>query len=219
METDNLTQQEFRGWVQWHRSYDDPTSSLSRRLLVVQDFLRRAIDDRPGPLRIISMCAGEGRDVVGVLAKHPRRDEISARLVELDLTNIAFAEAAVHAAGLERVEVAQGDAATTDSYTGAVPADIVLACGVFGNITDDDVRRTVEHLSCLCAPGATVLWTRGRERHRDAALMIREWFLASGFEEIAFAAPDDDRFRVGMYRLVARPRAFEPGVRLFTFLR
>ncbi|GHD35622.1 hypothetical protein GCM10010335_31060 [Streptomyces galbus] len=30
------------------------------------------------------MCAGQGRDLIGVLAGHPRRDDVRARLVELD---------------------------------------------------------------------------------------------------------------------------------------
>ncbi len=208
-----------RDWSDWHRAYDDPSSALSRRLRVVQAYLRQAVDDRAGPLQIISMCAGEGRDVVAVLARHPRRSEISARLVELDPRNAAFATAAARAAGLDRVEVASADAAVTDSYANAAPADIILACGIFGNIPDEEVRQTVEHLPCLSAPGAAVIWTRGREPHRDMAENIRAWFAESGFEEIAFEAPADARFRVGAHRLVAAPRPFEPGVRLFTFFR
>ena len=55
-----------------------------------------------------------------------------------------------------------GDAALTDHYAGMVPAYLVLACGVFGNITDDDVRRTIGYCTQLCAHGGTVVWTRGR---------------------------------------------------------
>ncbi|MDP9238928.1 MAG: class I SAM-dependent methyltransferase family protein [Chloroflexota bacterium] len=185
----------------------------------MQERLRGAIDARPGALRLISMCAGEGRDVAGVLRDHPRRGEISVRLVELDPRNAEVARAAVAAAGLERVEVVEADAAETDSYAGAVPAEIILACGVFGNISDEDVRHTIERLPCFAADGATVIWTRGRERERDAALVIREWFVASGFVEVAFDAPDDARFRVGVHRLVVAPRPFERGMRLFRFLR
>lgn len=210
---------EQRDYAEWHRAYDDPSSQLSRRLRVVQEYLRRAIDDHPGRIRIVSMCAGEGRDVISVLDGHPRRSELSARLVELDPRNVAAARAAAAAAGLGQVEVVEGDAANTDAYAGAAPADIILACGVFGNITDGDVRRTVEHLPCLCAPGATVIWTRGWQPDRDAAGAIRGWFAESGFEEVAFEAAPDNTYRVGAHRLVAPPRAFAPGVRLFSFFR
>ena len=33
--------------------------------------------------------------------------------------------------------------AATDAYTGAVPADLVLLVGIFGNITPADIQRTV----------------------------------------------------------------------------
>jgi hypothetical protein len=210
---------ERRDWAEWHRSYDDPTSRLSQRLAIVQRELRRAIDEREGPLRIISMCAGEGRDVIGVLAKHPRRDEISARLVELDSRNAAFARAAASAARLDRIEVVEADAALLDSYEGAAPAEIVLACGIFGNITEDDIRRTIEYLPCLCAEGATVLWTRGHfGEGRDVALEICSWFEAGGFERVSYES-SELLYRVGAHRLVAAPRAIEAGVRMFTFFR
>jgi putative methyltransferase len=208
-----------RDWSDWHRAYDDPTSRLSRRLAVVQRHLREAIDARPGPMRIISMCAGEGRDVIPVLADHPRRNDITARLIELDPRNADVARTAIHAANLDLVEIIDADAATTDSYAGAVPADIVLACGVFGNISDDDIRNTIEHLPTLCAPKATVLWTRGWHPDHDVTPLIREWFKQNGFEELAFEAPEEFHYSVGVHRLTAPPRPFEPGVTLFQFRR
>ncbi len=36
-------------------------------------------------------------------------------------------------------------------------APLVLMAGVFGNITDDDVHRTIQALPPLCAPQATVI--------------------------------------------------------------
>ena len=48
----------------------------------------------------------------------------------------------------------RADAGTSDAYAGAVPADLVLACGVLGNVTPDDVAATIAFLPRLCAPGA-----------------------------------------------------------------
>jgi hypothetical protein len=208
-----------RDWVRWHREYDDPDSRLSRRLAVVQDLLRDAINRTDVPLRLISMCAGEGRDVIGVLADHPRRNEISARLVELDPRNAGAARASAREAGLDQVEVVEADAALTDSYAGAVPAGIILACGIFGNISEGDIQRTVEQLPSLAAPGAIVLWTRGQRRDATIARTICGWFEAAGFEEVAFVEPENETFRVGAHRLVAEPRPFEGGVRMFEFFR
>lgn len=203
-------------WVRWHEMYDEG-GPLARRLEVVQDMIRSALDaSAPGPIRVISMCAGDGRDLLGVLEDHPRCVDVHARLVELDPELAARASGYAATIG-PGIEVVNGDASTTSAYTGAVPADILLVCGVFGNIADEDVRNTIELLPTLCAPGATVVWTRGRFAS-DLTPVIREWFTANGFVELAFVAIPDTIASVGADRLTAAPQAFVPDVTLFTFL-
>ena len=209
-------------WQQWHAAYDDPDSRLSDRLRVVQAHVRTALDARaarPAPIRITSMCAGQGRDVIGALAEHPRRDHVTAVLVELDDTLAEAARTSARAAGLDGVSVRCADASITDSYTGVPPADILLACGIFGNISNNDIKRTINHLPMLCAPGATVLWTRYGRPDDDLAPEISRWFIARGFEEARFDASDERSYRVGSHHLVAAPPPFEAGVRFFRFLR
>jgi hypothetical protein len=143
-----------RDWAVWHEAYDNPDTPLAQRLLAVQARIAEALDQSaPGPLRAISICAGQGRDLIGVLREHPRRRDVTARLVELDPRNAAAARQRGAAAGLTQVEVVTGDAAQTDVYAGLVPANLVLACGVFGNITDEDVARTIRCCTGLCARG------------------------------------------------------------------
>jgi len=207
-----------KDWFEWHRPYDDPTSDLAQRLGAVQrriaEVLRQA---PPGPIRVVSMCAGQGRDLLGVLVDHPRRGDVAARLVELELRNARAAEEVARAAGLDRVEVVVGDASTTTAYDGAVPADLVLACGVFGHATDDDIRTTIGHLPMLCAPRATVVWTRGGFGS-DLRPTIRRWFADEGFAEIGFDSGGESGWGVGANRLAVAPPPHRPGVRLFTFV-
>jgi len=140
--------------VEWHRDYDDPGSLLSRRGELVQEHLCAEFDRAPaGNVRLISLCAGQGRDVIGVLIGHPRRDDVRARLIELDERNVALARQAAQDAGLLHVEVVQADAGITDACADAVPAQIVVACGIFGNITDGDIRATV---AALGGPGRSL---------------------------------------------------------------
>jgi hypothetical protein len=210
---------EIRNWRAWHLEYDDPNSRLSRRLRVVQRLLRDAIDACPdGAIRIVQMCAGQARDLVGVLSDHPRRTDVTARLVELDEHNADAARASVAGAGLERIEVVTGDAGTSSAYAGVVPADVVIACGIFGNVSDADVERTISFLPRLCASGATVIWTR-HPHSPDLTVHIRRWFAEHGFDEVGFVKPNDGSFAVGSHRFTGEPASFEPGVRLFTFFR
>jgi len=203
-------------WVEWHKGYA-AGSPLSKRLEVVQRLIRGALDSAPsGPIRVVSLCAGDGRDLLGVLREHPRRADVHARLVELD-PELA-GQARTRAAQISTaIEVVTGDASVTNAYAGAVPADIVLACGIFGNITDRAIRNTVMHVSSLCAPNATVIWTRGTFLP-DLTPTIRGWFIEAGFSELDFVTIPKTTAAVGADQLMSRPQAFQPGLQLFTFL-
>jgi len=204
-------------WVSWHDDYDDPESDLSQRLIAVQHRLADAINQAPpGAIRVISACAGQGQDVIGVLKSHPRASDVQALLVESDQHNVGVARDRIATASITGVDVLQADAGLTCTYRDAVPVDVLLLCGIFGNVRDEDVRRTVSNASRLCAPRATVLWTRHR-RDPDRTGEIREWFADAGYEELAFDSPGPDRFALGTIRLVAPPLAYRSDMRLFTF--
>ena len=210
---------ELRDYQKWHRAYDDPNSGLSWRLQTVQRYIREALDRHPGPMRIVSVCSGDGRDVIDVLAQRDDADRVSVTLVELHPQIAADARDAAAAAGLTRVEVRTADAGITDTYAGAVPADLVLMVGVFGNITDADLEATIAAAPAFCSPGATLLWSRGRDR-TDRNDAVRGWFADAGFTELDYASRDTgSRPALGAMRYDGEPRAVTPGRRLFTFLR
>ncbi len=121
-------------------------------------------------------------------------------------------------AGLSGCTVRQADASRTDAYIGAAPADLVLLCGVLGNISGHDAARTVAALPQLCAPDATVVWTRHR-REPDLTPAARRWFAEAGFLELSFTAPADVGWSVGVHRFTGDSQPLLEGRRLFTFLR
>ncbi len=209
-----------RDWVAWHQGYDDPASSLSWRLERVRAHLSEALASaRPGPIQILSLCAGQGRDVLNVLPGHPRREDVRALLVEADTTNAGVAAEHAAAAGLTRVYVRQADASLVSNFADVLPADVLLLCGIFGNVSESDIKRTVDAAAALCADGATVIWTRHR-RPPDLTGQVRGWFAASGFDEVAFDALDTGRLTaVGVQRLRAAPdrTGGYPAGPLFTF--
>ena len=233
-------------WVRWHRDYDEPGSSLGRRLVVVQQYLVRALtgelagqdvdapvrttrgaglrdvrrrdqapDDQDSRPRVLSICAGDGRDVLPVLAAH--RPTMVAVLIEINPDLSGRARRAAAALGLSGVEVRTADAGDPDSYAGVEPVDVLLACGVFGNISPADTGRTIAALPGLLKPRGIVIWTRGRgDAAPDPSQAVRTRFAEAGFTELAFTAPADARFRVGMSRLETDHRP-QPDGRWFTF--
>jgi hypothetical protein len=146
-------------------------------------------------------------------------DRVRAVLLELHPGIADRARAAAAAAELVGVEVRTVDAGTTDAYAGAVPADIVLLVGIFGNISDHDLWRTIEFAPQLCAPGAVLFWSRGRDEG-DLNAEVRARFAAAGFLELAYETLERDGMpALGVVRYDGPPVDLVPGRRLFTFIR
>ena len=209
----------LRDYEEWHTGYDDPASGLSWRLSRVQAHLDRALDQGTGDRHLLSACSGDGRDVIGVLTRRPEADRVTAVLIELHPGLAQRARDAAAAAGLSGLVVRTTDAGSSDAYAGAVPADIVLLVGIFGNISDDDLWRLIDTTPQFCAPGATVLWSRGRDEE-DLNPEVRARFAGAGFTELAYETLDaDSRIGLGAARYDGPAVELVPGRALFSFVR
>jgi hypothetical protein len=200
-------------WYAWHASYDELTSPQTRRLAVVQDKIREFLDAQlAGPARVVSLAAGQSRDLLPVLIEHPRGAEVQARLVELDHRNVEFAEGAALSAGLAGLDFVTGDAGLIDTFAGAVPAQLVLACGLFELLGPAGVGTTIAVLAQLCAPQGIVIWT---DEPTDAAHLAlrRQQFDDAGFVQVNLVIDAD--FVVAVERLAGAMAEFVPGTRLF----
>jgi hypothetical protein len=205
-------------WWDWHRAYDDPGSSLSRRLAAVRRLIADCLDAAPaGEIRVVSLCAGDGRDLLGVLEHHQRRPDVRAQLVELEGGLVDEGRRQIVTLGLEGVTFLQADAGDPAGLGTFRDAHLALACGIFGNVADHDIRTTIHGLSVLLAEGGSTIWTRHRLAP-DLTPSIREWFVAAGFEETAFVAIADSSASVGSNRLVAKDPTRRLPPRLFEFI-
>jgi hypothetical protein len=210
---------EKRDWLVWHTEYADENSDLSHRLQVVQAEIKKVLPlQKPvEPFQFISICAGQAHDIIGALADYPYASHVKGRLVELNPDNVQQIRAKAGAAGLD-LEIIEGDAADPSLYEGAVPADLVIAVGIFGNVSDEDVFHTIRALPGFTKSGATVLWSRGRQLDHDITAEIRATFAEAGFAETGFHSPDGRRFQIGANRYDG-PAAALTRERLFTFDR
>ena len=185
-----------RDWHAWYAEYDDPESSLSRRLAVVRSELAGVLAARTAPVTLLSLCAGDGRDTLPVLAAADT--QVSAVLVELDpdLAETARREAA--ALGLD-VDVRTDDAGLVAAWLDVVPVDVLMMCGVLGNVSDDDARRIVTGAALMLQRGGTMIWTRSDRGSEDPSEWVRSLLLEAGWEERSFVRPDDASYRVGVH--------------------
>ena len=188
-----------RDWAEWHRAYADPDSELSQRLRVVTRAIVEVLDAAPpGPIRVLSLCAGEARDLSGAAAAHRRAGDVTGCAVELSAGLASIAATNLRDAGTS-METRRANAGRSVHWLDVTPVDLLLLAGIFGNLTDSDAQRTVMAVPTIVRPGGTVIWTRHR-RDGDLTPALREWFGEAGFVSTAFISPADGTYAVGVER-------------------
>lgn len=203
-------------WVQWHEGYERPGSTQAQRLEAVVGLLRAAVGSAPpGPIRMLSLCSGDGRDLAGALAGHPRAGDVTGLLVEADPDLAARAEANL-AAVAPGLAVRCADAGDPASFAHHLPADVLLLCGIFGNVAPADIATTVASVPALARPGAAVLWTRHR-RHPDVTPWIRQRFHDAGCPAEDWVSSGPGGFALGLQRVGTGASTAPLPRRLFTF--
>jgi hypothetical protein len=208
----------IRDWSSWHDEYEKEGSELHLRKSGVQKNIVSIVDrSPPGPITIVSICGGQCREVIGALEGHPRRADVQGRLVELDPDNAAFARAWAKQAGLQNLEIYNGDASLTASYTGLSPVDIVVISGVFGHIDNADRMRLIGFVPQILRKDGFVVWT-SHSLGGGKAEEIRQHFRNFGFnEDDHLVLPGKFGFTVTLSRYTGEPVPFDPDATLFSF--
>ncbi len=167
--------------------------------------------------RILSLCAGDGRDIVPVLVERPPEQRPKLVLVELDPELAAAAQQRVAEADVSATVVV-GDAGLSVTWRKHLPVDLLMLCGIFGNVPDADIQQTISTAPAMLARSGLVIWTRGALRERDLRPQVRQWFGDAGFDEVAYEG-EPGGYGVGVNRHTD-PMAIEPlPPRLFAFNR
>jgi hypothetical protein len=205
-------------WSDWPgKAYT--RAGYQQRLAAVERHLDESLLLAPvGPVLIASMCAGDGRDVVGVVQSHPRRSDVIAWLVELNGNSVAAGVAHARRAGLERtVNFLHADATSFATYGNIAPADILLVCGVWGHVPLEERASLVRACGTLCTPGGVVIWTRGVRRGTARFEAIRELFAGPAWEEIRATITPDAKWAVATHRYLGPASAPPTSGQIFHF--
>jgi hypothetical protein len=104
----------MRDYLTWHEAYDDPNSDLLWRLKQAQTYIRQTLDHLTGSVTVLSLCAGDGRDVLQVLADRDDSSRVHTTLIELHPVLAQRAREFAAEAGLTGVTVRSQDAAGTN---------------------------------------------------------------------------------------------------------
>ena len=214
-----VTRQRVGEWNDWHDAYQDTTSELAGRMMAVRQHVAAIVADAPaGPVTVLSICGGQGRELIGALEDHPRKTDVRGRLVELDGDNTAFAARWSAEVGLTGLEIVTGDASLSAAYEGLAPIDLVVISGVFGHLSNDDRLHLIDFTRQLCHAGTGVVWT-SHQSHDGPAEWLRRAFREREFEELEHAVVPGDDFQLTVTRSVytGTQQPFDPHEKIFTF--
>lgn len=190
-----------------------------QRLTAVQEHLCECLDDAPpGPIRILSMCAGDGRDVIGAVRSHRRRKDVVAWLVELNSQSVELGKGYSVNAGLERsLQFINGDATSYSTYKSIGAADIVLVCGVWGHVPAHEKSMLVKAISTLCKPGGSVIWTRGTSKGIARVREIESLFATNWWDKGRITYTPDATWAVATYRYCGPSQELPADGQIFHF--
>jgi hypothetical protein len=195
---------------------------------LVRKHLSKCLDrSAPGEVRVISVCAGDGRDILNTLADHERLADARVRLVELDPNLVADGKNACRNLKLaSHVEFVNGDATDPGSYRAVAPASIVVMCGMLGLVELGELPNVVRAMQALCANGGHVVWTR-RLDWRDGVRhtkVLQDLMANAGFRRATlsvtsfgalFSKTPRPSFAVATYRYDGEPVALPASGPLF----
>jgi hypothetical protein len=153
--------------------------------------------------------------LAGAASDHPRAGDVRGVAVELNAGLAAIAAQALRAAGTS-VEVRCGDAGRPIHWDDVLPVDVLLLAGIFGNLTDEHVQRTVGATASMVRPGGTIIWTRHRKAP-DLTPSIRGWFDDAGCTPVGFASAGPESYAVGVERRSDAPVGKALPEQLFRF--
>ena len=206
-------------WVKWHRLYETEPSRILR-LEFVEQHLSDCMHGIPaGSFKVVSICSGDGRDIIGVLSDHPRRNDARVRLVEINPNLVEAGRNAIESAGLaKQVEFFLGDATMSSAYADMAPADLVVACGVFGNVRKRHLKQLINSLPLLCQSGGYIVWTHflSRTGMRRIAL-IRGLLRTAGFVEKHLNFSNQAAHLVATHHYAGKSMSLPDDSRLFEF--
>jgi Putative methyltransferase len=207
-------------WSGWpERAYGQ--ERYQQRLFVVKEHLAECLNIAPhGQVRITSLCAGDGRDVIGVLASHQRRNDVAACLVELNRQSVAVGLRLTKSAGLEKiVDFRNEDATVYTTYKNSPRSDIVLVCGVWAHVPVHERGQLVDAIACLCKPGGTVIWTRGVSKGMTRLHEIESLFTGAYWNKVRISLTPNKNWAVASYRYSGPPKELSRCERIFHFTR
>ena len=202
-------------WNDWHNHYDDLDSELSKRLGKVKEHIKNILLETENPT-VLNICSGQGKDILESMLELDKDAEVFLIDTNIDALNSGINFAKKNNIGT--ITFINEDASHTSTYKKYdIPkSNIVLACGLFGHLNEDDSYTLVDFLKTQIKINGTVIWTKNIEN--DSISNLRKYFINNNFKEINYFGPEGSPWAVVCNQYVGEEFDLNKEYKIFNFI-
>ena len=182
----------------WHLNHNDMNSTPYKRNKDEQNLIKTCLNSIKNNVNIISICSGQARDILPILAGKKDNNKINTYLIDTDLECLEYADNYAKENKIPNVHLINKNAGLRETYNDIPQADIIIICGVFGHLSLLDIKSTISFIKHLLNENGFVIWSR-HKFDNDISEDIKNIFKELNFNELAFVSPEDEPYTLGLH--------------------
>lgn len=202
-------------WHTWNDHYDNADSELSKRLNKVKEYLKNTLLNIEIPT-VLNICSGQGKDILESMVELDKDAEVY--LIDTNTNSLNAAINFAKTNNIGTITFINEDASHTSTYKKYdIPkSNIVLACGLFGHLNQEDSYGLVDFLKTQIKANGTVIWTKNIEN--DSISNLRKYFIDNNFEEISYFGPEGSPWAVVCNKYIGEEFDLSKEYKIFNFI-
>lgn len=183
-------------WTEWHENAYNNTNSLAyQRTEIVKNLINKYLYEINKNVVIVSIGAGQGRDILSVLKERKDNNRIFTYLIDTDMECLDYAKNYAEKNNIINVNVVNIDGSLTENYKDIPKADLIIFCGMMNQKNTEEVKSLANNMKFLCNEDAQIIWSR-HGYDEDYSTSFRNVFNENFYKELDFYISHKEPFFV-----------------------
>ena len=206
-------------WTEWHEeAYNDINSLPYQRTEIVKDLINKYLSEIDKDIVVISIGAGQSRDILPVLIGRKDNDRITTYLIDTDIECLNYAKNYAKDNNIINVHIVDMDGSLVKNYKDIPKADLIIFCGMMTQKNTDEVKKLANNIKLICNKDAQIIWSR-HGYDKDYSTPFRNVFNENFYKELDFYISHKEPFFICRNIIMSNPLNIETkkDVKIFIF--
>jgi len=206
-------------WTEWHEeAYNDINSLPYQRTEIVKDLINKYLSEIDKNIVVISIGAGQSRDILPVLIGRKDNDRITTYLIDTDIECLNYAKNYAKDNNIINVHIVDMDGSLVKNYKDIPKADLIIFCGMMTQKNTDEVKNLANNIKLICNEDAQIIWSR-HGYDGDYSTPFRNVFNENSYKELDFYISHKEPFFICRNIMMPNPINIETekDVKIFIF--